>query len=663
MTTPDICASMRSADNGNGTFTNPVIFADYPDPDIIRVKEDYYLVSSSFTDSPGVPVCHSKDLVNWKIIGHAYDQIPSNNPAYDMANGETMYRGGSWAPCIRHHRGKFYVCFNIPQEGFFMFISERPEGPYEKHGFGGKELYDPGLFFDEDDRVYVAHGANDLYLTELAADAKSVSGPSRFLYSTSYGTPLEGAHMYKRGGYYYIFNTTRGYNGIQMVYRSRDLLGPYEHRVICGDDMNYHGAGLHQGGFVDSPDGQSWLFLFQDRDYVGRTPVLLPLRWEDDWPVVGDLQNFGRVQVTSEIPVPGAEGTHQLEGSDDFEDTSLHARWHWNHHPDSERWSLQQRPGWIRLASGPATGLMNARNTLTQKITGNGCMATTKMDFSGLRPGDVAGLCLLGVPHAYIAVESHQTGIQLVMVNEGTRVASIGTKANVEIYFRAEANRAGVGIFSFSNDGKEFYPLGNELIMGFSPKTFLGNKFGLFCFNIGSETQKGYADFDFFRYDCSRLSANHFSAFERIWFSDYDKERGTRTQRVVEKQPHRYLADVHDGDWLRFDHIDFRNGATAFEVLAATVQEGGSIELRLGSLDGQLIGKCILPASKAQNQWQAVWHTYGTKVQAVSGVQTLYAKFVGGDGVIARLDWFSFKPISEDHLAPRFTPLPQTPEV
>ena len=295
---------MRSSDNRNGTFTNPVIFADYPDPDIIRVGSDFYMASSSFTDAPGVPICHSPDLVNWRVIGHAYDRLPDTNPHYSMADGTVAYRGGSWAPSLRHHRGVFYVCFCTPAEGFFLYSSPTPEGPYGMTWFGGRELYDPGLFFDDDHRAYVIHGANDIYLSELTDDLKGIAGPPRLLYSTCYGNPLEGSHAYKRGGFYYICNTSRAYNGIQIVYRARHLHGPYESRVVCADDLNYSGAGLHQGGFVELADGQTWFFLFQDRDYVGRVPILLPVTWADDWPLIGDPANFWKAPVTCRKPVP-----------------------------------------------------------------------------------------------------------------------------------------------------------------------------------------------------------------------------------------------------------------------------------------------------------------------------------------------------------------------
>jgi xylan 1,4-beta-xylosidase len=634
--------NMRYSDNGNGTFTNPAIFVDYPDPDIIRVGEDFYMVSSSFTDAPGVPVCHSKDLVNWKVIGHAYDRLPARNPGYSMADGKTIYRGGSWAPSIRHHRGIFYICFNTPAEGFFMCTSPRPEGPYEMTWFGGVELYDPGLFFDEDGRVYVVHGANDIFLTELAADAMSVKSKSIFLYATNYGNPLEGSHVYRRGGYYYICNTCRGYNGIQVVYRSKNLLGPYESRLISADDLNYSGAGLHQGGFIDLANGETWFCLFQDRDYVGRVPVLLPVTWVDGWPMLGDPKNFWRPQVTCPKPVPGTEELSIPEGSDDFDGQAIGHQWHWNHNPDESRWSLADRPGWLRLAAGPATGLMNARNTLTQKIVGHGCTGTVKLDIAALRTGDQAGVCILGFPHAYIAVERLAGGHRLVMVNDAALVAAADIKLDKIIYLRAQADREGLGKFSYSLDDKEYTPLGNDLVMQFSVKSFLGNKFGIFCFNAIPGSACGHADFDFFRYECQRSHANHYSAFEEIPWANYDAEFGTDTQRKTEKQPHQFLVNIKNDNWVRFDHIDFGPGADTFEVMASPVAQGGKIELRLDSSEGRLIGTCDLPGNGERNQWLCPWLKFGCKITTVRGVQRLCLRFVGGNGYLMRLDWLKF---------------------
>jgi beta-xylosidase len=635
---------MRIADNLNGTFTNPVIFADYPDPDMIRVGDDFYLASSSFTDAPGIPICHSRDLVNWRIIGHVYERLPASNPAYSMLDGQVAYRGGSWAPSLRHHKGVFYVAYCMPNEGFFLARSPKPEGPYEITQFGGVELYDPGLFFDDDDRVYVVHGANDIYLTELTPDARAIAGPPRLLYSTAYGNPLEGSHVHKLRGHYYVCNASRGYNGLQVVYRAEHIHGPYESRLLTADDMNYAGAGLHQGGFIDLPNGDLWFCLFQDRDYVGRVPVLLPVTWRDGWPVLGDAQNFGRITATCPKPALPPSAPSSTEGSDSFDAPAPGLAWHWNHNPDDARWSLSARPGWLRLQAGPAPDLLRARNTLTQKITGGGCTATTLLDASALREGDLAGLCVFGFPYAYIAVEQSAAGRRFVMVNDARRVAETAVPPFDVAWLRAEADAEGLARFSYSLDGEVFTALGDELVMQFSVKSFLGNKFGLFCFNSSGASPSGHADFDFLRYECARASANHYRAGEAIPAVAYDVEHGVDTQRVADKRPTQHLVCLHDADWFRFDHLDCGTGVDRLALRYLAIGDGGSLEVRLQHAEGSLLARCELPGTGQRWPWLCTWETKEFPLPTLPGVQSLCFCVRGGRGELFRLDRFWLQP-------------------
>lgn len=638
---------MFRADNGNGTFTNPVIFADYPDPDIIRVGSDFYMASSSFTSMPGIPICHSTDLVNWRIIGHAYEGL-FMNPMYSMAGGSVAYRGGSWAPSIRHRDGLFYICFCTPAEGFFMCISARPEGPYEMIAFG-EELYDPGLFFDDNGRVYVAHGANTILITELSSDARSVKQPGRIIYQTAYGTPFEGSHMYKRGRYNYICCTCRGYNGIQVCLRSREIYGRYESRLLCADDMNYAGAGLHQGGFVELENGETWFFLFQNRDYIGRVPVLQRVTWVDDWPLLGDPENYWKAEPTCRKPsistVSAAVGA--TEGTDEFESPSLSLQWHWNHNPDNTRWSLSERAGYLRLKAGYAPDFTHARNTLTQKIVGPESTATARIELAALETGDVAGLAVFGIPYAYIGVVQEEGCRKIVMVNDGRVIQSIAAEPHETIFLRVHAGSESLAFFHYGFDNEPFLPLGEAFTMQFTVKTFLGNKFGLFCYNSIAGAKAGHADFDYLRIDAPKGGANNFSAFEQIPATRYDAERGTDTQRPVEKMPHQYLIDINEGDWVRFDHVDFGEGAELFEVHASAVGHGGSIELKIGSLDGPSIGTCEIPATGNQSLWSKDFRTTSSAIDHVKGVRTLYLVFHGKGRYVFRLDWFRFHETSQ----------------
>jgi len=628
---------MRHSDNLNGTFTNPVIFADYPDPDIIRVGADFYMVSSSFHHAPGVPVCHSRDLVNWRVIGHAYERLPESNPAYSMQDGKVAYRGGSWAPCIRYHNGKFYIGFNTPDEGFFLCIADRPEGPYEMVPFH-QELYDPGLFFDDDGRVCVFHAAIGICVTELTADARSVKSGPVPIYQTAFGYPFEGSHAYKRNGWYYVCVTSRGYNGLQLCLRSCHIHGPYEARVLSGDDLNHAGAGLHQGGFVELENGETWFFLFQDRDHLGRVPVLQPVHWTDDWPTFGDPDNYWKASLTCRKPAGCEDSPVEVPTSgDEFESPRLGLQWEWSHNPDDSRWSLEERPGWLRIKSSPAEDFLHARNTLTQRIAGPESYAVTKLDVRGLGQGNLAGLAVANVPYAFIAASRQGGETRICMVDNGKLVAESAPLATCEIHLKAQADADGFARFFFSTDGLDFTPLGEPFLMQFTVKTFLGNRFGLFCFQT-KDGSPGIADFDYLRREPLR-PANRFSAFDWIPASAYDGERGTDTQRAVEKQPKQFLIAIDNGDSVWFDQINFGQGANRFVVRASSIA-GGCIELRLDAPDGKLIGRCPVPDEGNRNAWSAAFAEFACDLDAVEGTHALYLHFTGPGLNLFRLESF-----------------------
>lgn len=609
----------RTCDNSDGTFTNPLIFADYPDPDIIRVGPDFYMVSSSFTSFPGIPVCHSTDLLNWTLIGHAYDRLPDENPAYRMAGGQTAYRGGSWAPCIRHRDGTFYIAFCTPAEGFFLCISDRAEGPYERIAFG-VELYDPGLLFASDGRVFVAHGANGIRITELSRDARSLLGPPRTVFQTPVGTPLEGSHFYERNGWFYLCLTCRGYNGLQLVLRSREVFGPYAWRVVSADDMNYAAAGLHQGGFVELEDGETWFFLFQDRDWVGRVPVLQPVRWVDDWPVLGDPANDGKAVVTWRRPALPPAPLSVPEGSDNFEGPRLHLRWQWNHHPDDSRWSLDERPGWLRLRPLQAPDLAHARNTLTQKLVGPECTATATLDASALPEGAVAGLCVLNLPYAWIGmrIREGRAQIECHLNGEATLFEWPGAERIVDL--RVHADAGGFAHFSFSLPGHAFLPLGEPFMMEFTVKTFLGNRVGFFCFQEGDLA--GWADFDGMDLE-SPSPDNLHDARGWVAFAGYDTERGADSHRLAEKRPAQVVSDLQEGDWIGFHRVGVPHSARALELRGGAFVPGVSVEVRLGDPRGRLLTTVAMPVAGKTMPWRPVLETHRAPLDLDPGLQRL----------------------------------------
>lgn len=629
----------RFADNLDGTFTNPVILADYPDPDIIRVGNDFYMVSSSFTTVPGIPILHSQDLINWKTIGYAYDRLPQN-PGYDMHENKVMYRGGSWAPCIRHYKGVYYICFCTPSEGFFVCRSNKPEGPYEMTSLG-IELYDPSMLFDDDGRIYIAHGANTIYITELTEDARSIKKAPQAVYSSSFGTPYEGSHIYKRKGWYYICNTTRGYNGIQACMRSKNIYGPYETKILSGDDMNYSGCGLHQGGFVELENGETWFFTFQDRDYIGRVPVLQPVTWKDEWPLFGDPQNYMKAQVTCRKPSVKRHSSPSLPlGSDNFEKSTLGLQWQWNHNPDNTLWSLKENPGHLRIHAAASKDILHARNTLTTKIIGNASVGTIKIDTRHMKSGDVAGITMFNIPYAWLGIVKEDSIQRIAMCDNGTIIDTSEPINGNLFYLRAQVTEEGETIFSYSTDNKKFTVLGEPFIMQFTVKTFLGNRYGLFCFHYGDE-KGGYCDFDEFILNSEYGPANHHPAEKEISFCAYDNQQAPEKARKAEKRPHQYLFRLRNNNFVTFNHICFSRPPQSV-TLKANIQAGGIVEIREKTPQGKLIAECRLQSSQ-KHILSDSYQTYTFPLsESITGGKSLCFIFKGGNEPLFHLDWFRF---------------------
>ncbi|TAM96752.1 MAG: glycosyl hydrolase 43 family protein [Chitinophagaceae bacterium] len=511
-------------DNGNGTYTNPLMWGDWPDPDIIRVGDDFYFISTSMHYVPGCPIAHSKDLVNWTMAGYAINRY-DEDPRYDMEGG-TMYCRGSWANTIRYHNGKFYVGFCTPNWGkekghFSMCVANNIKGPWKRTIFP-QYLYDPGLFFDDDGKVYVVHGQGSLYITELNSDALSVKGKPKLIWDKSIPVPegssapkggygMEGSHMYKINGYYYITCPAGGTEGWQMCLRSKNIDGPYESKIIVQDESSYPPNGLHQGGMVQLKDGSWWFIIMQDRGPIGRVPNLVPVVWKDGWPMLGE-NGDGKGVVTYTKPNVGKIYPIQVPAtSDEFNKATLGLQWQWNHNPDNSRWSLTERPGYLRLHGDYAPDLYHARNSLTQRVQGSASSATTEMELKGMKDGDIAGLAVFQKPYVCIAVKQYGTTRYVVMLNDGNVIDSFKTKNN-KIWFKAIAtDQDFIAPFFYSQDGKQFTPFGNRLKMGLGfPWT--ANRFMLSCFNDLSRAKAGYADFNWFHFSGHDLKQKNTSA-------------------------------------------------------------------------------------------------------------------------------------------------------
>ncbi|MDP4262132.1 MAG: glycoside hydrolase 43 family protein [Bacteroidota bacterium] len=487
---------------------NPIIYADVPDMSIVRVGNTYYMSSTTMHMSPGVPIMKSNDLVNWKLVNYAYDTL-ADMDALNLTNGKSTYGRGSWASCTRYHNGIFYVTTFAQTTGkTYIFSTKNIEkGPWKEVSF--KPAYhDHSLFFDDDGRVYLIYGNGKLNIIELNADASGVKpdGLNQVLIEnasapagSNIGLGAEGSQLIKVNGKYYLFNITWPRGGMRtvVIHRADKITGPYEGRVGLQD------LGVAQGGLIDMPDGTWYAYLFRDFGSVGRTPYLVPVKWEDGWPVLGVN---GKVPETLNLPenkglIPG------IVASDEFTrkkgEAALPLVWQWNHNPDNKLWSVTKRKGYLRLTTGRLdTSFVLARNTLTQRTIGPVCSGSTSLDVSKMKDGDFAGLCLLQKNYGLLGVRVNGNSKAIIMIN-----ASTGKPVEAQsipftqerIYFKAECNftdKKDVADFFYSLDGKTWSSIGTQLKMAYTIPQFIGYRIGLF--NYATKETGGYADFDFF---------------------------------------------------------------------------------------------------------------------------------------------------------------------
>ncbi|MBD5778353.1 family 43 glycosylhydrolase [Pelagicoccus sp. NFK12] len=503
---PSQVALAWQADQGDGRFTNPVLYADYPDPDIIRVGDDFYMVSTTFVDVPGIRILHSEDLVNWEIAGHAAIEV-DGGAAYDLESG-TAYREGYWACSLRYNEGIFYVLVNPTFGNARLYYSDDVEGDWQYHQLD-RPAYDPGLFFDDDGKGYIFSGHSEMTLMELSEDYSQVVSQSNNVFDAG----GEGAHVIKRGNYYYVFNANPSVWPFQLrCSRSHNLAGPWETgRVVLTAT-----SGGHQGSVVQLQDGSWFGFVHQDKGAIGRTPNLGPVFWEDDWPVFGTPDNRNVILDTVDKPIIG-KAIKEPATSDGFSSSTLGLQWQWNHNPDESKWSLSERPGFLRLRPLRADRFWNAKNTLTQKGQGPQSHGIVKLDISNLKSGDRAGFGVLGKVNANVFVEVDSEGdkwLRSSFENRGVGrhdgAVPIAVEANA-IYLRTDLDfEEEVGICSYSYDGVTWTRFGGIFTLGFdiTHSTFQGQKYSIFCYNTETDSSAGYVDVDSFELgdDASELS-------------------------------------------------------------------------------------------------------------------------------------------------------------
>ena len=506
------------ADNGDGTYTNPVLYADYSDPDVVRVGDDYYLVASSFNCVPGLPILHSRDLVNWELIGHALEK----QPPFDVFD-KVQHGGGVWAPCIRYHNNEFYIYYPDPDFGVYMVKATNPKGPWSEPLLvhAGKGLIDPSPLWDTDGKAYLVYalagsraGVKSVILVNrMEPDGSKLLGNSVMLIDGHKNHPtIEGPKIYKRNGWYYVFAPAGGVpTGWQMVMRSKNIFGPYEDKIVMAQgksDIN----GPHQGAWIDTKTGENWFLNFQDLGAYGRVLHLNPMKWENDWPVIGvDTDGDGCGEPVRTYKRPNVGKTYPKitpPESDEFNGNDLGLQWQW-HANYQTTWGFPSgNLGFFRLNCIPcpveAKNLWGISNMLLQKFPAEEFTATTKLTFDARFDKEEVGLIVMGLDYGRLTVKREDGKLNLYVANcknadKGTAEDLVpGPELNSNlVYFRVTVKKGAECSFSYSTDGISFTSLGNSFKA--REGKWIGAKVGLYALREGIINDAGSADIDWFR--------------------------------------------------------------------------------------------------------------------------------------------------------------------
>ncbi len=521
-----------TADNGNGTYTNPLFYDEFSDPDIIRVGEDFYLAGTTMHCTPGIVILHSRDLVNWDFQSYCMERFDMGDE-YRLENGKEAYGQGIWAPCIRYHKGQFYVFSNINGHGMQVFTATNPRGPWKRKSMGG-HIYDLSVLFDDDGKIYAVHQYGEVHLIEIKPDFSGyVEGSDRIIIPE--GSAMgEGHHIYKINGFYYILSADYSPIGRMQCARSRNIYGPYEtcavsvkegfgtqlahwernvslrsplpspnfkFQISKDNDNKFGCATLHQGGIVDLPNGEWWGISMMDFRAVGRTSCLSPVTWVDGWPYFGLPNNLGRTPRTWYKPnIDTDEKPHSpYQRSDDFNGKNLKPIWQWNHDPVNNKWRLTN--GCLRLSTMPAKDFFWAKNTLTQRAIGPVSIATVTLDATHLKDGDIAGMGILNMPCAYLGIVKKNKNKMLTWYSQmNEKFIEVPLQTN-RIYLRITSEIDNdMAQISYSMDGSEYQNIGDSILLPYQMKTFQGPRYSLFAFNKKGNNG-GYAEFDDFVLD------------------------------------------------------------------------------------------------------------------------------------------------------------------
>lgn len=519
-----------SPDNGNGTYTNPVINADYSDPDVCVAGEDYYLTASSFNCIPGLPILHSKDLVNWEIVGHAVKELEPKQEFDRPSHGN-----GIWAPSIRYHNGEFYIYWGDPDYGVFMVKTKDPAGEWSKPlcVIPGKGLIDTTPLWDDDGRCYLVNAyansrsrfASVIAIRELSADGTKPIGNPVIIYDGN-GTEsrtCEGPKIYKRDGWYWVMFPAGGVpTGFQVVMRSKNPFGPYESKVVLAQGKTKIN-GPHQGAWVHTKFGEDWFLHFQDKEAYGRVVHLQPVTWKDNWPVMGvDKDGDYCGEPVTTYRKPKTSGKVQVVNpaeSDEFSDTRLGLQWQW-HANYNETFGMPTAFGSYRVythkVSEKFQNLWEVPNLLLQKTPADKFTATTKIRFTSKDQNQTGGLLMMGLDYSGLVVKRVGNDFQLLQIScksadkgkpqteqliatlKPTTVDQIDYQpgTHIDIYMRMSVND-GKMHFSYSLDGKKYTKCGTEFTM--REGKWIGAKIGFVAYEPGQKTNRGWIDADWFR--------------------------------------------------------------------------------------------------------------------------------------------------------------------
>ena len=594
-------AQSWTADNGNGTYTNPLFYDEFSDPDILRVGDDYYLAGTTMHTVPGLVILHSKDLVNWENISYCFDRFDFDDDAFSLRNHKEIYGQGVWAPAIRYANGQFYVFTNINGKGLQCYTSKDIHGPWKHHNMQGR-IYDLSVLFDDDGKIYAIHGYGEVKCTELKSD---MSGPIEETERTIIpeGNAVgEGHHMYKIGGMYYLISTDYRPNGRTLCSRSKSIWGPYETITITADEtFGYHAASLtqvpqgeqyrighdgtkfgipevdkdatactniHQGGIVEDQSGQWWALLMMDFHSIGRTVTLAPITWKDGWPMLGLEGNLGRAPRTWLKPnINASVQPHApYERSEAFNGKTLGRVWQWNHNPDDRKWRLKN--GRLRLQSMPAEQLMWARNTLTQRVIGPVSVATVELYTKGMKDGDVAGLGNINVPCSWIGIVKDGQQTILRCFEQATNDTIDTSVTTDKLWLRIVGNYDHDSAhYEYSLDGEHYQQIGREMPLSYQLISFQGSRHALFAFNYKGKNG-GYAEFDNFSVEEPQADRSGNIPYGKTLASPSAADRWFRiinlaTEKPMIALPHGLIYDTDASDHsvqTRFRLIDKGQG-------------------------------------------------------------------------------------------------------